>query len=71
MTVIGLWWLSTHGKGTAPGRLVAWGAMLIIVWGFIASASVTAATRIAGDAASGIATAAQGFAAFARDLLGP
>jgi hypothetical protein len=70
MGIIGLWWVTSHGKGTAPGRLVAWGVMLVVVWGFIDASNVTTATAISGDAAHGIVTAGRGFTAFARDVLG-
>ncbi len=70
MAIIGLWWVATHGKGTAPGRLVAWGVMLVVVWGFIAASNASTATTIAGDGAHGLVTAIRGFTDFARDLLG-
>ena len=30
--IIALWWVVTHGEGTAPGRLAAWLVMLTVVW---------------------------------------
>ena len=62
--VIVLWYLATHGKGTAPGRLVAWGSAVIVVWVLVGFKNPGVAGTIAEGFASGISQAASGFAAF-------
>ena len=68
MSVIVLWFLSSHGKGTAPGRLVAWGSMLVVVWVLLAIKAPGVADGIPGSFASGIGVAVTGFGAFIRAL---
>jgi hypothetical protein len=68
LAVIVLWWLSTHGKGTAPGRLVAWGSAVIIVWVLVAIKDPGAADPIPGAFAAGIGQAASGLGAFLGDV---
>jgi hypothetical protein len=70
MAVIGLWWIATHGKGTAPGRLVAWGVMLIVVWVVMAVNNPSDATTVAGATARGVMTAASGLGAFLHAVFG-
>ena len=55
--VIVIWWLSTHGKGSAGYRLIAWLLLPAIVWVLVAVHSPAAAGRIASGAASGAGTA--------------
>jgi hypothetical protein len=64
VAVVGLWWLSSHGKGTAPGRLVAWGSMVIVVWVLVGFKDPHTAGVMAEDFVSGISRAASGFASF-------
>jgi hypothetical protein len=54
--VIGIWWLSTHGKGGAALRLVAWVLLPVILWLMIAVHDPAQAEGIASGAASGVAT---------------
>ena len=64
LIVIGLWWLATHGKGTAPGRLVAWLSAIIIVWVLVSLKNPTAAGNVASGFASGINQALTGIGHF-------
>jgi hypothetical protein len=57
LAVIGLWWVSTHGKGTAPGRLVAWLAAVIVLLVLVAVNNPHAA----GDVVTGWFTGISGF----------
>ena len=55
--VVAIWWLSTHGKGSAGYRLIAWLLLPAILWVLVAVHSPAAAGRIASGAASGAGTA--------------
>jgi hypothetical protein len=55
VSVIAIWWVATHGKGTAPGRLVAWLLAVIIGWVMVAITDPSAAGKVAGFTASGAA----------------
>src|ERR1035441_2205886 len=68
LSVIALWFLSSHGKGTAPGRLVAWGSAVVVVWVLLAIKAPGVADGIPGSFASGIGAAVTGFGAFIRAL---
>jgi hypothetical protein len=68
LSVIVLWFLSSHGKGTAPGRLVAWGSMIVVVWVLLAIKDPGVADGIPGAFASGIGAAVSGFGVFIRAL---
>jgi hypothetical protein len=57
LSVIVLWFLSSHGKGTAPGRLVAWGSLVAVVWVLLAIKDPGVADGIPGAFASGIGEA--------------
>ena len=64
VAVAGLWWLSSHGKGAAPGRLVAWGSMVVVVWVLVGFKDPHEAGVMAEGFVTGISQAASGFAAF-------
>lgn len=64
LVIVALWYLATHGKGTAPGRLVAWGSMIVVVWVLLAIKDPGVADGIPGAFASGISQAASGFGEF-------
>jgi hypothetical protein len=64
LVVIGIWWLATHGKGTAPGRLVAWLAAIIVVWLMVSLKNPTVAGGTASGFASGINQAITGIGHF-------
>jgi hypothetical protein len=68
LAVVALWWVSTHGKGTAPGRLVAWGSMAVIVWVLVGFKDPGTAGTMAQDFAAGISQAASGFGGFLGDV---
>lgn len=59
--VIAIWWISTHGKGSASLRLIAWTMLPVMMWLLVAVASPAEAGRIASGAASGVAVAVSGF----------
>jgi len=65
---IGIWWVSTHGKGTAPGRLVAWLLAAIIFLVLIGFVSPDLAGGIFANFARGIHQAANGIVSFFHTL---
>lgn len=64
VAVVALWRLSTKGKGTAPGRLVAWGSLVVVVWVLVGFHDAHEAGTLAQDFVEGISQAASGFASF-------
>jgi hypothetical protein len=68
LSVIALWWVSTHGKGTAPGRLVAWGSMLVVVLVLVAVKAPAAAGAVVSGWFNGISTAITGLGHFLTDV---
>ena len=68
LSVIVLWFLSSHGKGTAPGRLVAWGSMIAVVWVLLAVKDPGVAGGMPSAFASGIGEAATGIGKFISAL---
>jgi hypothetical protein len=66
--VIVLWWLATHGKGTAPGRLVAWLVAIAVLWVVVAVKNPSAASSLASGMATGASQAASGIGAFFGSL---
>jgi hypothetical protein len=71
MGLIALWYLSTHGKGTAPGRLVAWLLLLVVGWFFIAVQNPAAARSITNWSAEGAVGAVTGVSHFLADVFAP
>ena len=67
---IGFWWIVTHGKGTIPGRLAAWGSAIVVIWLFVAVTNPPAAGDVASAAASGTSTAIAGLGHFLADVFG-
>jgi hypothetical protein len=65
IAVIAIWWLATHGKGTASARLIAWVLLPVVVWVLVAVASPAEAGRIATGTASGVAVAVGAFSRLA------
>jgi hypothetical protein len=65
IAVIAIWWLATHGKGTASARLIAWVLLPVVAWVLIAVASPAEAGRIATGTASGVAVAVGAFSRLA------
>jgi hypothetical protein len=61
IAVIAVWWLATHGKGTASARLIAWILLPVVFWLLVAVASPAEAGRIASGTASGVAVAVGAF----------
>jgi hypothetical protein len=55
--IIGIWWLSTHGKGEVKLRLLAWLLLPVILWVLVAAHSPAEGARIAAGAASGVSVA--------------
>lgn len=54
IAVIGIWWISTHGKGGAALRLIAWVLLPLMFWLLLAVHDPGQAGRIASGAASGV-----------------
>lgn len=52
--VIGTWWISTHGKGGAAFRLIAWVMLPLVLWLLAAVHDPAQAGSIASGAASGV-----------------
>lgn len=52
--VIGTWWISTHGKGGAAFRLIAWVMLPLVLWLLVAVHDPAQAGQIASGAASGV-----------------
>lgn len=67
---IAFWWIATHGKGGVPGRIIAWGAAIIVVWVLVAMKNPSAATDVARGAASGTSAAITGLGHFLSDVFG-
>lgn len=68
LTVIAVWWVATHGKGSAALRLIAWTALLGVLWLMLAVHSPAQAGRIASGAASGVAVAISAVSQFASGI---
>jgi hypothetical protein len=66
--VVAIWWVATHGKGTAPGRLVAWLSAIIVVWVLLAIKDPSVAGGAPSAFASGIGQAATGLGDFLSRL---
>lgn len=60
IVIIAIWYLSTHGKGGAGFRLIAWLLLPVILWMLLAVRDPAQAGRIASGAASGVAVAVSG-----------
>jgi hypothetical protein len=69
LSVIAIWWVSTHGKGTAPGRLVAWLVAVIVVLVLVSLRDPTAAGALVGGWFSGISGFITGLGHFLGDVL--
>jgi hypothetical protein len=61
LAVIAVWFLATHGKGTASGRLIAWLLLPAVAWVVIAVRDPGQAGSIASGAAAGAASVVSGF----------
>lgn len=61
LAVLVIWWVSTHGKGGAALRLIALMMAAVVFWMLLAVNDPSQAGRIAGGAASGVATAISAF----------
>lgn len=57
LAVIGIWKMSTAGRGEVKLRLLAWVLLPVIVWTLLAARSPAEGARIASGAASGISVA--------------
>jgi hypothetical protein len=64
LAVIALWYVSTHGKGTAPGRLVAWLVAAVVVWVMVDLQDPRSGGMVASGFASGIGQAVTGIGKF-------
>ena len=64
IAVVALWRVSVKGKGGAALRLIAWSALVIVVWLMVGFKNPAEAGAIAQGFATGISQAASGFAAF-------
>lgn len=70
LSLIALWWVATHGKGTAPGRLVAWGSAAVVLWLLVAMKNPSAADGVASEFASGMSRFITGLGHFIGDVMG-
>ena len=70
LAVIALWWVSTHGKGTAPGRLVAWLAAVIVILVLVAVKNPHAAGDVVTGWFDGISGFITGLGRFLTDVFG-
>lgn len=52
--VIGIWWVSVHGKGGAAFRLIAWMMLPLVLWLLVAVHNPAQAGQMASGAASGV-----------------
>jgi hypothetical protein len=68
LTVIAIWWISTHGKGSAALRLIAWASLLGVLWLLDAVHDPAQAGHIASGAASGVAVAISAVSQFANGI---
>jgi hypothetical protein len=68
LAVIGIWWISTHGKGGAALRLIAWVLLPLMLWLLDAVHDPAQAGHIATGAASGVATAISGLSRLASGI---
>jgi hypothetical protein len=66
--VIAVWFLSTHGKGTASARFIAWLLLPAVLWVILAVHNPAQAGHIASGTASGVAVAISALSRFAAGL---
>lgn len=71
VSFIGFWWVATHGKGGVPGRVIAWGAVILVTWLLVALKNPAAAGDVASGTASGTSAAVTGLGHFLTDVFGP
>ena len=69
LSVVAIWWVSTHGKGAAALRLVAWLAAVIVVLVLVAMKDPAAAGALVTGWFTGISEAVTGFGRFLGDVL--
>ena len=69
LSVIAIWWVSTHGKGAAALRLVAWLAAIIVVLVLVAMKDPAAAGALVTGWFTGISEAVTGLGRFLGDVL--
>ena len=70
LSVIAIWWISTHGKGAAALRLVAWGSAIIVVLVLVSFKDPSAAGAVVTGWFSGISAAISGLGHFLTDVFG-
>ena len=68
LSVIAIWWISTHGKGAAALRLVAWLSAVIVVLVLVSFKDPHAAGALVTGWFSGISEAVTGLAHFLGDV---
>jgi hypothetical protein len=66
--VVGIWWISTHGKGGAALRLIAWVMLPLVLWLLDAVHDPAQAGHIASGAASGVFVAISSISRLAGSL---
>ena len=70
LSVIAIWWVSTHGKGAAALRLVAWGSAIVVVLVLVSFKDPHAAGAVVAGWFSGISAAITGLGHFLTDVFG-
>jgi hypothetical protein len=68
VSFIAFWWIATHGKGGVPGRIIAWGTVILVTWVLVAVTNPAAAGDVATGAASGTSAAVTGLGHFIADV---
>jgi hypothetical protein len=70
LSVIAIWWVSTHGKGAAALRLAAWLSAVIVVLVLVSFKDPAAAGALVTGWFSGISAAVTGLGRFIADVFG-
>jgi hypothetical protein len=70
LSVIAIWWISTHGKGAAALRLVAWGSAVVVVLVLVSFKNPAAAGAVVTGWFSGISGFITGLGHFLTDVFG-
>lgn len=68
LSVVAIWWVSTHGKGAAALRLVAWLAAVIVILVLVAVKNPAAAASAVSGWFTGISEAVTGLGHFIGDV---
>ena len=70
LSVVAIWWISTHGKGAVALRLVAWLAAVIVLLVLVAVKNPHAAGEVVTGWFAGISGFITGLGRFLTDVFG-